>query len=112
MLRWGLAFVFFYAAIFGLVSPHFWVDFFPGFLGSMISTRVLLPLFSVWQIVLAAWLFMGKKLELSALAAIITLALIVTANINVLDIVFPDVGLLFSALALYDLAKEKKNGIV
>ncbi len=109
LLRWGIAFVFFYAAVSALVHSQDWLGYFPEFLRRLFGTNqyALISLFSVYEIVLAGWLFLGKNLKLTAGLAFLSLAGITIANIQLLDVVFRDVGLALAALALYVLAGEK-----
>ena len=107
-LRWGLAFVFFYAAIAGLVNPDNWIGYMPGFLVSIFPARLLLTAFSFYEIVLAALLFIGWKIRYASLLATITLAAITILNLGVFEVIFRDVGLAFSALALWELVRKEK----
>ena len=108
ILRWALAFTFFYAAVASLLHPNDWIGYFPGFLRSAIPSAFLLASFSIYEIVLALWLFWGRRLAWAALLAFVTLAGIVVFNLGILDQVFRDVGLALTALALYTLANEAK----
>lgn len=97
MLKWGLAFVFFYAGLDALIDAHT--------AGVSPGTGVLL--FSVYEIVLAAWLFSGKKLAWTAIVTALTFAVIFLVNLGTLDTSFWNVGLAMAALALFELAREK-----
>lgn len=107
MLRWGLAFVFFYAAVASLRNPDGWIGFLPQFLTHALPAKLLLAGFSVVQLILAAWLFWGRKLVWSSVAAFAMLAGITAFNLNILDITFRDIGLAMAALALFELARKK-----
>lgn len=109
ILRWGLAFVFFYAAVDSLLHPENWVGYLPGFFTGAFSPRLVLAAFSVYEIILAVMLFTGKKLLWAALLSALTLAGIVIFNLNVLEVTFRDVGLAMAALALYELVKNNKQ---
>jgi len=112
ILRWGLAFVFFYAGIAGLLDPQDWIGYMPPFVGNIIDPKIALTAFSFYEIVLATMLFAGRKLKIASLFAVATLLGITIFNIGLMDVVFRDVGLIFAALALYELvknAKEKNN---
>lgn len=106
ILRWGLAFVFFYAAIASLVNPSDWAAYVPSFVSAILPTSLFLSAFSIYELVLAVFLFWGKKLWWSSLFAMITLAGIVVINFQVIDVVFRDIGLAFSALALFQMARH------
>jgi len=106
ILRWGLAFVFFYAAIASLRHPSDWVGYFPQFVRNLIPENMLLTGFSAFEILLAVWLFSGKKTVWSAGIAALALAGVTISNLGAFDIVFRDVGLLFAALALLELVRD------
>ncbi len=109
LLRAGLAWVFFYAAISSFVRPFNWIGFlplwsrniFPGF----ISEFAALDIIAILELLLALWLLSGKKLALGAIAASLFLAGILFTNLGVLDVTFRDGGLLFASLALVLLSR-------
>jgi len=105
ILRWALAFVFFYAAVASLREPSVWAVYLPQFLTSIISTRLLISGFAVYELALTVWLFSGRKLAWSSMLAAITLFVITLCNLSILDITFRDIGLALAALALFDLAR-------
>ncbi|HEX4103958.1 MAG TPA: hypothetical protein VHZ04_00565 [Candidatus Paceibacterota bacterium] len=106
MLRWGLAFVFFYVAIAALKVPFVWAAYLPGFL-AFIPSKGFIICFSIYSFILAIWLFWGRKVIWSSIVAAITLAVVILVKLSDLDLVFPTIGLFFSALALHNLAREK-----
>ncbi len=110
ILRWGLAFVFFYAGIAALLNPPSWIGYLPGFLARAAFSARLLAGFAVYEIVLAAWLFTGRKAAWSSLFAAVTLAAIVVFSAGGVDITFRDVGLAFAALALFELSRGRPGG--
>lgn len=113
ILRWGLAFTFFYAAIAGLLSPENWIGYMPGFLLSIspFSPRLLLAIFSFYEIILATLLFAGWKIKYASLFAAVTLATITVLNLGVFDVTFRDVGLAFATLALWELVRKEKDEV-
>lgn len=106
MLRWGLAFVFFYAAISVLRSPFMWVAFVPDFL-SFVPQSIFVTVFAAVGFVLAIWLFWGRKIVWAAAISAIIFALVVILDIAALDQVFQSIGLFMASLALLNLAREK-----
>jgi|SRR6185437_10236804 len=106
ILRWGLAFVFFYVAIASLRAPALWTSYLPDWL-AFIPSGLFITFFSAITFVLAVWLFWGRKLKWSSIIAAIAFALAVLVRLDDLDLVFPTIGLLFAALALFSLACEK-----
>lgn len=114
LLRWGIAFVFFYAAVSALVHSQDWIGYFPEGVRKVLGVHqyALLSVFSVYEIFLAGWLFLGRNLKIAAGLSFLSLAGITIANIQILDVVFRDVGLALAALALYVLAAEKERNKV
>ena len=106
LLRVGLAFVFLYAGISGLLDPFSWVGFFPKFVFTIVSSSVAMPLFSMGEILLGVWILSGKKLFWSATIASISLLLIVLFNLNQFLIVFRDMAILMMAMSLIFLERE------
>lgn len=100
LLRIGMAVTFMYAAWASFRTPTDWIGFFPGFLLNIIPGSFLLPLFSVAELILAAWLLSGKWMLYAALTSAALFFGIVVVNLGALDLVFRDVGLGFAAIAL------------
>lgn len=109
ILRWGLAFTFFYAAVSGLLHPTDWTVFLPPFVENFVTLKMALTIFSVYEIALAALLFSGRKLYMASLLSMATLAAIVIFNMGALDLVFRDVGLAMASLALFELIKKPSD---
>lgn len=110
LLRAGLATVFLYAAVASFLDPFSWIGFFPEWLRGVFDANSLLMIFSTFEIGFALWLLSGYKAFYSALVAAGTMLAIISANLGLLDIVFRDVAILFSALALVALeANEAKK---
>ena len=106
LLRLGLAFVFFYAAIASFISPDSWVGFFPIFIRNILPAQFLLIAFSFYELVLGFWLLSGKWAVISAALAAASLLGIVVFNFGVMDIVFRDIGLFIAASALLFLHRK------
>lgn len=100
LLRLGLAFAFLYASIAAFVNPNEWVGYLPAFLTDRMPADVLLKVFSVLELFLAAWLLSGIYLRYAALVAAAALAGVVVANPSLLVVTFRDVSLMAAALAL------------
>ncbi len=109
ILRWGLAFVFFYAAVASLLNPQDWVGYLPPLLRNIFPSGILLTGFSIYEIILAVLLFSGKKLYWASILSVITLVGITILNLNQLDVTFRDVGLAMAALALVELVRAQKQ---
>lgn len=105
-LRLALASVFLYAAIASFLTPSNWIGFLPAWLKNIIPATTLLVAFSVYEIILSLWLLSGKKIYYASILSLITLFLIIITNINDLDILFRDIAIFFSAIALAILTKK------
>jgi len=107
ILRWGLAFVLFFSAVESLRHPDVWAGYLPQFLTGAFPTHPVIAALAAFEIVLAAWLFWGKKLAWAAAITVAAFAVATIVNLPVLDDVFTDIGLAMAALALFELAREK-----
>lgn len=107
-LRVGLASVFLYAAIAAFLEPISWVGFLPVWLRNIFPENILLLGFSVYELVLSLWLLSGYKASAAAAFSGLTLLFIIIYNLGALDIIFRDVAIFFSALALLALSLEQK----
>lgn len=99
-LRLGLAIVFLYAGIGALLNPTSWVGFIPVWLKTIIPASIFLPLHAIMDVIIGLWLLTELKKFYAALSASLSLLAIVIFNLGALDIIFRDVALLFSAIAL------------
>ena len=108
LLRIGVAFSFLYPAIAGLVVPNSWIGYFPGFLRDNLPSGLLLPAFSLVQIVIALWILYGKKLLLPTALASLLLMGIIIQNFAQFDVIFRDVAILASSIVLLLNALPKK----
>lgn len=108
-LRFGLAFVFLYAGIFGFLNPTDWIGFLPNWVKDVIpfglSDQNILALFSATEIIMGILLLLGIQVFFVSLLSSVMLLGIVAFNWGALDILFRDVGLFFAALALMFLAR-------
>lgn len=107
-LRVGLATVFLYVGIAAIFSPETWLGFIPGFMRKIISGNLFLHIHSIFNICLALWLLSNKKTFYASTLASITLFAIIIFNFSALDIVFRDLSILFSAIALMFLSHRGK----
>lgn len=109
LLRVGLAIMLVYAAVGSLVNPREWIGYFPSMLTDLMPANILLKIFSVYELSLAAWLLSGVCLRWAALFCAATLGGIVVANLDLLIITFRDIALIFAALALAALTWKKPD---
>lgn len=99
-LRAGLIFVFLYAGVESLLHPLEWTGYLPGFLVSHFSSTLLIRGFAIVEIVLAAWLIVGKYLKIAAALCALMMIGILIVNTGQLIVTFRDVGLALMAVAL------------
>lgn len=109
LLRIGLAFVFLYAAIGSLTFPINWVWYIPDWMRIIIPVETQLILHALAELVLGIWLLSGWKIFYVAIFAAVDLLVITVINLNIMDIVFRDVGLFFAATALAFLYKDQSK---
>lgn len=108
-LRLGLATIFLYAAVSSFLAPEEWVGYFPQFLRDMVSPDILLPVFSIYELLLAAWLLSGLYVQYAALLSAATLAGIVVSNFQLFAITFRDIALIFASIALFFEARRRSS---
>ncbi len=100
LLRLCLATVFSYAAISSFISPNEWVGYLPPMLTNLVDPKLLLHIFSVYELALVVWLLSGVYIRYAALLCALTLGGIVVSNFGLFAISFRDIGLTLAALAL------------
>ena len=108
--RFGLAFVFLYAAIASSINPETWMGFLPVWLSQNFDPILLIRIFSAYEIILVAWILSGKYSFYSAIVSAITLLGIISSNTGNFDIVFRDVDIMVSAIALAIVSRRNENG--
>lgn len=108
LLRTGLAFAFFYAAIQSIRFPEAWGDWIPKFILALIpvSPTILIDIVAVGQIGLGLLLVSGRRERLAGGIAAAFLFGITVFNLRLFDIAFRDVSLALAAAALAVLAPE------
>lgn len=109
LLRVGLAFAFFYAAIQSIRLPEAWAYWIPKFVFALIpvSPTLLIDIVAVGQIGLGLWLISGRRQRLAGGISAAFLLGIPVFNMGLLDVVFRDVSLALAAVALVVLAPEE-----
>lgn len=109
LLRFGLAVIFTYAAVAAFIDPREWIGFLPPVLTSIVPAEILLQIFSVIELLLAAWLLSGIYVRFAALFAALMLGGIVMSNFQLFSISFRDIALIFAALALAVMKEPNKT---
>jgi hypothetical protein len=115
LLRIAIAFAFLYPAIDSIIEPNAWLGYFPPALlaatASIVSGVMLLHLWSIVEIIIALWILSGKYIFIPALLATISLLLIVSLNIPLMEIVFRDLALALVSLTLAIQNYTKKSRV-
>ena len=107
-LRIGIAFAFFYASISIFLNPSAWIGFVPKFVEILIPSQIFLYGHASLDMILGLWLLTGKKIFYASILTALNLFLIIILNLGALDVVFRDVSIFFSAIALAVLTKKDK----
>ncbi len=99
LLRAGLAFVLSYAATSSFFHPETFARYFPSFMPSAWATE-LLPVFAVFEMLLAVGLMTDRYTYAASMLAGITLVAIVVVNPDAFDVLFRNVAIACGAFAL------------
>lgn len=99
-LRLGLALAFGYAGLGSLLQPDTWLGYLPVIISQLPIAKTILAIFSVGEIILVGWLLSGFKTKYAAIISAMLLIGIVGSNLSDLSILFRDLALIFSAIAL------------
>lgn len=106
-LRIGIAFTLLYAAVDSTLNPDMWIGFLPPLIQAFVPGEILLPIFSVYEVILGLWLLSGWKSFYPALLSGATMIGIMVATPSQFIITFRDVAILGAAVALAALTKEE-----
>ena len=96
----GLTIVFLYSSIAILLNPSVWLGFIPSWLTNIIPEKIFLITHVIMNLIIGIWLLTGKKQFYASLIASLSLTVIIIFNLRVLDIIFRDIAILFSAISL------------
>lgn len=112
ILRFGIAFVFGYAAITGLMLPEKYMKWVPASLlqglNPYLTLHQFLFLFFIFELLLVVLIISGYDARLGALVMAILLLVITALNYKAFDIVFRNIGLICAALSLAILERRKQ----
>lgn len=102
LLRIGVAFSFMYPSISAWFSPYSWVGYFPSFIRDIVGSSdiLLLHTFGFFELAIAVWILLGKRVVVPASIAAAVLLLIVIFNLGQMDILFRDIPILLMAAIL------------
>jgi len=100
LLRFGIGFAFFYAAVSAILDPATFAGYFPRFVPVTVVTGTLLPVFALYEAGLAACLLAGRHTFVVSLLATLTLVSIVLFNPGAFDVLFRNVAIASASAAL------------
>ncbi|HZS42629.1 MAG TPA: hypothetical protein VFA52_00170 [Candidatus Paceibacterota bacterium] len=100
ILRISLAFAFVYAALLGYLHPFDWIGYFPNFIREHFSDSVVLNLFGLSELIIAAWFLWGRKLFIPSVVASLYLFGSLIFNFHQFDVLFRNVPILGISLSL------------
>jgi uncharacterized membrane protein YphA (DoxX/SURF4 family) len=100
LLRLGLAFVFSYAAIGTFIDPDHLLHFAPSFVSQIVPQNIFMYMFATFEVALSLWLLSGKWTIVPALLAAATMAGIIVFNGEAFSVLFRNVSIMLSSLAL------------
>lgn len=96
-LQFGLAFVFLYASVSALIDPTRFTTYMPEILPASWIETVGLPCFSIFKVILAVWLLVGRRLFVPSMMAAATVAGIILVNLDLFAVLFRNVAVLCAA---------------
>lgn len=99
-VRVGLSIVFLYAGTAAVLDPLSWMGFIPSWVRAIIPPAIFLPLHAAMDMAIGLWLLSGWKRFYAGLVASLALLSIIVFNLGALDIIFRDIALFFSAVAV------------
>lgn len=108
LIRMGLAFVFLYAALFMTLSPEKYIDYFPPFMRELVPGYLLLHAFAIFEVVLSFLLIIGKFTFITAIISFLTMLVLTVVNLDRFPVLFRNVSIILSALALAFMSKKSK----
>jgi len=108
-IRLGLIFVFVWAAVMMSIDPASYLHYMPSWVEVVIPRYYALHAFSAYEILLCIWLVSGKKTFYSGLLAALTIAALTIVNYQYFHILFRNVAIFASALALVFISTHKNS---
>jgi len=109
IIRLGLSIAFFYAAVGSLLFPDNWLGFVPVWLIPAGFGKIFLSIFAAVQLSLGLWLLSGRWIKYAARMTAILMFMVVITNPTAMDLIFRDITIAFSAIALPFIHQEKNN---
>ena len=100
LLRFGVAFTFLYASISAFINPAPWLSYFPGFMRTMLSDKILLLSWGTAEVIIGVWLLTGYRIFVPSIAASGLLLGIFIFDFSSLHITFRNVSILSTSISL------------
>jgi uncharacterized membrane protein YphA (DoxX/SURF4 family) len=99
-IRFGLAFVYGYAAVEIYLHPANFMKYIPPTVQSMVPTDLFLLVFGIFEILLVLWLLSGKKTEYAGFISFLLMVGIIIPNTEYFNVLFRNVSIALSSIAL------------
>ena len=106
-IRYGLAFVYGYAAVEIYLHPANFLKYVPPTVQSLLPTDLFLLVFGIFEIFLVLWLISGKKTEYAGFISFALMVGIIIPNTEYFNVLFRNVSIALSSLALTALDYKK-----
>ena len=106
LLRIGIATAFLYPPVAAYLNPDGWIWFVPDFVEVFISKELFLTLFGIVELAIGAAILVMPNPLIPALAAAGVLGAIIVLDWNAFDVIFRDIAILLSCIALILLPRE------
>ena len=100
ILRIALAFALLYSALLGFIHPFDWINYFPSFLRNIFPDAVILNLFGLSELIIAAWLVWGKNIFIPSVIASFYFLASIVFNFAYFNGIFQNISILGIAIAL------------
>ena len=108
LIRLGLAFVFLYAAVFMTFAPEKYIVYFPDFMRELVPGYTLLHVFAAFEVILSVFLIIGKFTFVTAIISFLTMLALTAVNLDMFSVLFRNVSIILSALALAIQSRKSK----
>jgi hypothetical protein len=109
LIRFGLAFVFGYAAFEMYFRPENFIRYVPTFISNHEHIELFLKGFGIKEILLSVWLLTGWKGHYAALVSLFLIVGITGSNLEYFPVLFRNVAIGFAALALFLLESARQS---
>lgn len=109
LIRMGLAFVFLYAAVYMTFAPEKYIIYFPDFMRTLVPGNPLLHIFAIFEVVLSVFLIIGRFTFIAAIISFLTMLALTVVNLDKFSVLFRNVSIILSALALVILSKKNEQ---